>query len=75
MAGAINVVGDQALVRDTISAYQRAGVDVPIVFPLTWGSTSQNALESTLRAAIAPTAPAVKRGLPRTGDQARRAAG
>lgn len=58
MIDAINVVGDQALVRDTISAYRRAGVDVPIVFPLTWGSTSQNALESTLRAAIAPPAPA-----------------
>ena len=57
-AGAINVTGDQALVRDTISAYRRAGVDVPIVFPLTWGSASQDALESTLRAAIAPPAPA-----------------
>jgi alkanesulfonate monooxygenase SsuD/methylene tetrahydromethanopterin reductase-like flavin-dependent oxidoreductase (luciferase family) len=75
MVDAIEVVGDEAFVRDTISAYRHAGVDVPVIFPLTWGSTSQNALESTLRAAIAPTAPAVKRGLPRTGDQARRAAG
>jgi probable F420-dependent oxidoreductase len=58
MVDAINVVGDKALVRGTISAYQRAGVDVPVIFPLTWGSTSQNALESTLRAAIAPPAPA-----------------
>jgi probable F420-dependent oxidoreductase len=75
MVDAIEVVGDEAFVRDTISAYRHAGVDVPVIFPLTWGSTSQNALESTLRAAIAPTAPAVKRGLPRTRDQARRAAG
>jgi alkanesulfonate monooxygenase SsuD/methylene tetrahydromethanopterin reductase-like flavin-dependent oxidoreductase (luciferase family) len=54
MVDAIDVVGDEALVRDTISAYRRAGVDVPVVFPLTWGTEGQDALESTLRAAIAP---------------------
>ena len=58
MVDAINVVGDQALVRDTISAYRRAGVDVPVVFPLTWGSAGQDALEPTLRAAAATPAPA-----------------
>ncbi len=41
-----------------ISAYRRAGVDVPVVFPLTWGAAGQDALESTLRAAIARPAPA-----------------
>jgi hypothetical protein len=41
------VVGDQALVADTIAAYRRAGVDVPVVFPLTWGAASQDVLEST----------------------------
>jgi hypothetical protein len=54
---AINVVGDQALVAGTISAYRQAGVDVPVVFPLTWGAEGQDALDSTLRAAIAPAAP------------------
>jgi hypothetical protein len=58
MVDAIDVVGDEALVCNTISAYRRAGVDVPVVFPLTWGAAGHNALESTLRAAIAPPAPA-----------------
>jgi alkanesulfonate monooxygenase SsuD/methylene tetrahydromethanopterin reductase-like flavin-dependent oxidoreductase (luciferase family) len=60
MADAINVVGDEALVRDTISAYRRAGVEVPVIFPLTWGSADRDALEATLRAAIAPPAPAAQ---------------
>jgi alkanesulfonate monooxygenase SsuD/methylene tetrahydromethanopterin reductase-like flavin-dependent oxidoreductase (luciferase family) len=55
MVDAINVTGDRALVAATIGAYRRAGVDVPVVFPLTWGA-GQDALESTLRAAIAPAA-------------------
>lgn len=54
MVDAIDVVGDEALVRETISAYRHAGVDVPVIFPLTWGATGQDALEATLRAAIAP---------------------
>jgi hypothetical protein len=58
MVATIDVVGDEALVCNTISAYRRAGVDVPVVFPLTWGAAGHNALESTLRAAIAPPAPA-----------------
>jgi hypothetical protein len=58
MVDAIDATGDEALVRDTISAYQRAGVDIPVVFPLTWGAAGQDGLESTLRAAIAPPAPA-----------------
>ena len=58
MVDAIEVTGDEALVRDTISAYQRAGVDIPVVFPLTWGAAGQDGLESTLRAAIGPPASA-----------------
>jgi hypothetical protein len=50
------VVGEAALVADTISAYRQAGVDVPVIFPLTWGAAGQNALEPTLRAAIASRA-------------------
>jgi alkanesulfonate monooxygenase SsuD/methylene tetrahydromethanopterin reductase-like flavin-dependent oxidoreductase (luciferase family) len=42
MVDAINVVGDQARVRDTIAEYRRAGVDVPVIFPLTWGATGQD---------------------------------
>jgi hypothetical protein len=52
------VVGDDALVASTIAAYRQAGVDVPVVFPLTWGAAAKDAvhaLESTLRAAT--TAP------------------
>jgi alkanesulfonate monooxygenase SsuD/methylene tetrahydromethanopterin reductase-like flavin-dependent oxidoreductase (luciferase family) len=54
MVDAIDVVGDEALVRETISAYRHAGVDVPVIFPLTWGAAGQDALEATLRAAMAP---------------------
>jgi probable F420-dependent oxidoreductase len=57
MVDAINAVGDEALVRDTIGAYRRAGVDVPVVFPVTWGAAGEGALEATLRAAIYPTQP------------------
>jgi alkanesulfonate monooxygenase SsuD/methylene tetrahydromethanopterin reductase-like flavin-dependent oxidoreductase (luciferase family) len=56
MVDAINVVGDQALVTATISAYRQAGVDVPVVFPLTWGAAGQGALYSTLQTAMAPAA-------------------
>lgn len=57
MVDAINVTGDQDLVAATIGAYRRAGVEVPVAFPLTWGAAGQDALESTLRAAITPAAP------------------
>jgi probable F420-dependent oxidoreductase len=61
MIDAINVVGDQALVAATINAYRQAGVEVPVIFPLTWGGVGQDALDSTLRAAIAPAAEASDR--------------
>jgi probable F420-dependent oxidoreductase len=57
MIDAIDVVGDQALVADTIGTYRRAGVDVPVIFPLTWGAAGQDALEPTLEAAIAARQP------------------
>jgi probable F420-dependent oxidoreductase len=56
MVDAINVTGDPALVAATVGAYRQAGVDVPVVFPLTWGATGPDALEETLRAAMTPTA-------------------
>jgi hypothetical protein len=52
MADAINVTGDRALVAATIGAYRRAGVEVPVIFPLTWGAAGPGALEATLRAAM-----------------------
>jgi probable F420-dependent oxidoreductase len=52
MVDAIEVVGDEALVRDTVSAYRSAGVDVPVIFPLARGANvSHDAVEATLRAA------------------------
>ena len=45
MVDAINVTGDPALVTATVGAYRRAGVDVPVVFPLTWGAAGQDALD------------------------------
>jgi probable F420-dependent oxidoreductase len=56
MVDAINVTGDPALVAATVGTYRRAGVDVPVIFPLTWGAAGQDALEQTLRAATAPAA-------------------
>jgi probable F420-dependent oxidoreductase len=51
MVDAIDVVGDETLVADTITAYRRAGVEVPVIFPLTWGTPGANNLEATLEAA------------------------
>jgi probable F420-dependent oxidoreductase len=56
MVDAIDIVGDQALVASAVAAYRQAGVDVPVIFPLTWGAAGQDALDSTLRAAITPAA-------------------
>ena len=38
MIDAIDVVGSPALVSDTVAAYRRAGVQVPVIFLLTWGA-------------------------------------
>jgi alkanesulfonate monooxygenase SsuD/methylene tetrahydromethanopterin reductase-like flavin-dependent oxidoreductase (luciferase family) len=54
MVDAIDVVGDQALVAATITAYRRAGVQVPIIFPLTWGTPGGDGLDATLQAAASP---------------------
>ena len=51
MVDAIDVVGDEALVADTVTAYRQAGVDVPIIFPLTWGPSGTGGLDATLQAA------------------------
>jgi alkanesulfonate monooxygenase SsuD/methylene tetrahydromethanopterin reductase-like flavin-dependent oxidoreductase (luciferase family) len=51
MVDSIDVVGDETLVADTITAYRRAGVDVPVIFPLTWGTPGMDMLDATLQAA------------------------
>jgi probable F420-dependent oxidoreductase len=65
MIDAIDVVGNPALVSDTIATYRRAGVQVPVIFPLTWGAARNDesaAIDATLRAAAAPGAPVAERG-------------
>jgi alkanesulfonate monooxygenase SsuD/methylene tetrahydromethanopterin reductase-like flavin-dependent oxidoreductase (luciferase family) len=52
MVDAIDVMGDAAHVRATVQAYVDGGVDVPIVFPLPWGSDRLAVTDATLRAAI-----------------------
>jgi alkanesulfonate monooxygenase SsuD/methylene tetrahydromethanopterin reductase-like flavin-dependent oxidoreductase (luciferase family) len=51
MVDAIEVVGDETLVADPITAYRRAGVEGPIIFPLTWAAPGSDGLDATLRAA------------------------
>jgi Luciferase-like monooxygenase len=52
MVDAIDVVGDETLVRATVAAYRAAGVDVPVIFPLTWGAADQDTVELTLQATL-----------------------
>jgi probable F420-dependent oxidoreductase len=56
MVDAIEVVGDEALVADAITAYRRAGVQVPVIFPLTWGAPGADGLDATLGAAASSPA-------------------
>ncbi len=52
MVDAIQVVGDESLVADTLAAYRRAGIEVPVIFPLTWGFRGEDGLDATLQAAV-----------------------
>src|SRR5262249_20876496 len=59
MLDAINVTGSEQTVSDTVAAYREAGVQVPVIFPLTWGAAGRDeldVLDATLRAAIAAPA-------------------
>jgi hypothetical protein len=38
----IDVVGSPGLVTATIAAYRQAGVQIPVIFPLTWGAAQAN---------------------------------
>jgi probable F420-dependent oxidoreductase len=55
MVDSIEVVGDGTLVAETVAAYRRSGVDVPVIFPLTWGSTDVHGFDATLEAAASVT--------------------
>jgi probable F420-dependent oxidoreductase len=55
MVDGIDVMGDAQHVKATVDAYRDNGVEVPIIFPLPWGSDRQAVIQQTLEAA-APTA-------------------
>jgi alkanesulfonate monooxygenase SsuD/methylene tetrahydromethanopterin reductase-like flavin-dependent oxidoreductase (luciferase family) len=52
MVDAIDVMGDADTVHATMWAYADAGVDVPVLMPLPWGSDRRASVEATIRAAI-----------------------
>ncbi|MGH9235854.1 MAG: LLM class F420-dependent oxidoreductase [Acidimicrobiales bacterium] len=52
MVDAIDVMGDADTVQGTMRAYADAGVDVPVLMPLPWGSDRRASAEATVRAAI-----------------------
>jgi len=51
MVDAIDVMGDAAHVHATVQAYVDAGVQVPVVMPLPWGSDRMGTVRSTMEAA------------------------
>jgi probable F420-dependent oxidoreductase len=54
MLDAINTVGAESVVTNAVTAYRRAGVDQPVIYPVIWGSDDgARALDRTLQAAIA----------------------
>ncbi len=52
MVDAIDVMGDADTVRGTMQAYVDAGVDVPVLMPLPWGSDRRASAELAIRGAI-----------------------
>jgi probable F420-dependent oxidoreductase len=53
MVDAIDVMGDEDTVSETMRAYVDAGVDVPVLMPLPWGPDRRATAAQTIRAAIA----------------------
>jgi len=51
MVDGIDIMGDAAHVAARVQAYVDAGVEVPVVFPLPWGSDRRSIVDATLRAA------------------------
>lgn len=52
MVDAIDVMGDADAVHATMRAYADAGVDVPVLMPLPWGSDRRASAAATIRAAV-----------------------
>lgn len=52
MVDAIDVMGDADVVHATMQAYADAGVDVPVLMPLPWGSDRRASAAATVRAAL-----------------------
>jgi probable F420-dependent oxidoreductase len=52
MVDGIDVMGDEQTAFNTMKAYAEAGVDVPILMPLPWGSDRRASADRTIRAAI-----------------------
>ena len=50
MVDAIDIVGDEKLVRATMDEYVANGVDHPIVMPLPWGPDRRQVITDTLHA-------------------------
>jgi probable F420-dependent oxidoreductase len=51
MVDAIDVMGDEDTVAETMRAYVDAGVEVPVLMPLPWGPDRRAVAERTIRAA------------------------
>ena len=51
MCDAIDVLGDADLVRNTVRTYVDAGIDVPILMPLPWGTDRRQVITDTMEAA------------------------
>jgi probable F420-dependent oxidoreductase len=52
MVDAIDVMGDAETVHAAMCAYADAGVEVPVLMPLPWGSNRRASAEATIRAAL-----------------------
>jgi alkanesulfonate monooxygenase SsuD/methylene tetrahydromethanopterin reductase-like flavin-dependent oxidoreductase (luciferase family) len=52
MVDAIDVMGDEDTVHDTMRAYVDAGVDVPVLMPLPWGKDRRGSADAAIRAGV-----------------------
>ena len=52
MVDAINIIGDRDHVAATVRAYVEAGVEVPVIMPMPWGSDRKAVVGDTIAAAI-----------------------
>ncbi len=51
MVDAIDVLGDATHVHDTVQGYVAAGVDVPVIMPMPWGTDRRQVIADTIDAA------------------------